>query len=130
VRRSIAAVMVAGACASALGAHVSARQGPGGAQQYRMTGCLQRGAEAGSYLVTDVEGRGPKTIGIASTRLGNLPGFVGRKVELTGTTVPVAVVEKMDKKPPKAEQYMNVTAVRLVSLDVRGPLVPDPAGCP
>jgi len=128
VRRSIAAVMVAGACASVLVAHVGARQAPGGAQ-YRMTGCLQTGAEAGSYLLTDVE-RGPKTIGITSTRLGNLRGFVGRRVELTGTTVPVAVVEKMDKKPPKAEQYMNVTAVRLVSLDVRGPLVPDPAGCP
>jgi hypothetical protein len=95
-----------------------------------MTGCLQKGPEAGSYIVTDVEGRGPKTIGIVSARLNNLPGFLGRKVEVTGTTVPIAEAEKMDKKPPKAEHYMTITAARLISLDVRGPLVPDEAKCP
>lgn len=136
MKRSIAAVMVAGACASALGVQLSAqggRQGGGGGQaptEHRMTGCLQKGPEAGSYIVTDVEGRGPKTIGIVSARLNNLPGFLGRKVEVTGTTVAVAEAEKMEKRPPKAEHYMTLTAARLISLDVRGPLVPDEAKCP
>lgn len=133
MRRFIAAVVVAGACASALSVELGAQGGgivrPGG--EHRVTGCLQKGPDAGSFLITDVEGRGPKTIGVASTKLGNLPGFVGRKVELTGTTVPVAEAEKMAKKPAKAEQYMNVTGVRLISQDVRGPLVQDtPGGCP
>lgn len=133
MRCSIAAVVFAGACASVLSVPLSAqggRQGGGQApREHRMTGCLQQGTEAGSYLVTNVEGSGPTTIGIASTRLNNLPGFLGRKVEVTGTTVPVAEAEKMDKRPPKAEHYMTITAVRLISLDVRGPLVPDQAKC-
>ena len=95
-----------------------------------MSGCLQKGTDADSYFVTNVEGTGPKTIGIVSARLSNLPGFLGRKVEVTGTTVPVAEAEKMDKQPPKSEHYMSITAVRLVSLDMRGPLVPDEAKCP
>lgn len=118
---------------SAVQSAVGQQQGGGGGQaarEHRMTGCLQKGAEAGSYLVTDMEGRGPRTIGIVSARLNNLPGFLGRKVEVTGTTVPVAEAEKMDKKAPKAEHYMSITAVRLISLDVRGPLVPDEAKCP
>jgi hypothetical protein len=80
-----------------------------------MTGCLQKGSEANSFMVSDVEGKGPKTIGIVSSSLGNIPGFVGRKVEVTGTAVPAAEAEKMDKLPPKAEHYMNITAIRLVS---------------
>lgn len=128
MKGSIAAMVVAGACASALSVQLDAQRGGGQApREHRMSGCLQKDAD--SYIVTNVEGNGPKTIGIVSARLNNLPGFVGRKVEVTGTAVPVAEAEKMDKKPAKAEHYMNITAVRLISLDVRGPLVPDDAKC-
>jgi hypothetical protein len=135
VKRSIvAALVVAGGLAPALGVQLGAQQGGGGGGQapreHRMTGCLQKVTEAGSFLVTDVEGKGPKTVGIVSSTLGNIPGFVGRKVEVTGIAIPVAEAEKMDKKPPKAEHYMNITAIRLISLNVRGPLVPDEVKCP
>jgi hypothetical protein len=97
--------------------------------EHRMTGCLQKGSSEGSFLVTDVEGGGPKTIGVVARGLNNLPGFVGRKVEVTGTVIPAAQAERLERRPPNAEQYMNVTAVRLISMDVRGPLVSDERFC-
>jgi hypothetical protein len=95
----------------------------------RMTGCLEKGPAEGSYLVTAVEGNGPKTIGMVARGLNNVPGFVGKKVEVTGTTIPAAQVATMDRRPPNADAYMNVTAVRLISMDVRGPLVQDERFC-
>jgi hypothetical protein len=97
--------------------------------EHRMTGCLQKGSDADSYLVTNVENRGPTTIGVVARGLGNLPGFVGKKVEITGADIPAAEAERMDKRPAKADRYMNVTAVRFVSTDVRGPLAPDERSC-
>ena len=97
--------------------------------EHRMTGCLEKGTSEGSFLVTAVEGNGPKTIGVVARGLNNIAGFVGKKVEVTGTVIPSAQVEKMDKRPPNADRYMTVTAVRLVSMDVRGPLVQDERFC-
>jgi hypothetical protein len=96
--------------------------------EHRMTGCLQKGSEADTYVVSNVEGGGP-VIGVAARGLNNLPGFVGKKVEVTGTDLPAAQAERMDKRPAKAERYMTVTAVRFVSMDVRGPLVADERSC-
>ena len=31
-------------------------------KEHSMTGCLKKGAEADTYMVTDVEGNGPKSI--------------------------------------------------------------------
>jgi hypothetical protein len=44
-----------------------------------MTGCLKKGTEANSYMVTDVEGNGPKSIGIVSST-ANLAPHVGHKI--------------------------------------------------
>ena len=95
----------------------------------RMTGCLEKGATAGSHLLTAVEGNGPKTIGVVARGFNNLPNFVGKKVEVTGTTIPAAQVATMENRPPNADAYMNVTAVRLISMDVRGPLMQDERFC-
>jgi hypothetical protein len=97
--------------------------------EHRMTGCLEKGASEGSFLVTGVEGNGPKTIGVVARGLNNLAGFAGRKVEVTGTVIPAAQAERLERKPPNAEHYMTVTAVRLISMDVRGPLVQDERFC-
>jgi hypothetical protein len=99
------------------------------AGEHRLTGCLQKGAAADTFLVTNVEGNGPKTIGVVARGLNNVAGFAGKKVEITGTDIPAAQVERLEKKPANAERYMNVTAVRLISMDVRGPLVSDTRGC-
>jgi hypothetical protein len=78
-----------------------------------MTGCLQKGTEPGTYMVTDVEGNGPKSIGIVSST-PNLAPHVGHKIEVTGTAVPPAEAEK-DAKVPKAPHYMKLTAIKMIS---------------
>ena len=82
-------------------------------KEHSMTGCLQKGTEPGTYMVTDVEGTGPKSIGIVSST-PNLAPHVGHKIEVTGTAVPPADAEK-DAKVPKAPHYMKLTAIKMIS---------------
>lgn len=54
---------------------------------HSMTGCLHKGAAAGTYELTDLGlADGPKSVAIAAASV-DLSGHVGHKVELTGTTV-------------------------------------------
>jgi hypothetical protein len=94
--------------ALALGAQ--AQQPP---KEHSMTGCLQKGAEPNTYMVSDVEGKGPKTIGIVSST-ANLAPHVGHKIEVTGTAVPAKQAEA-DKNVPKADHYMKLTAIKMIS---------------
>ena len=81
--------------------------------EHSMTGCLNTGTEANSYLLTDVEGTGPKTLGVVSST-ANLAPHVGHKIEVTGTAVPAAEAEA-DTSVPKAAHYMRLTAINMVS---------------
>src|SRR6188508_1737783 len=74
-------------------------------KEHSMTGCLAKGTEPNTYMVTNVEGTGPKSIGIVSST-ANLAPHVGHKIEVTGTAVPVAEAEA-DKSVPKAPHYMK-----------------------
>jgi hypothetical protein len=87
-----------------------AQQAP---KEHSMTGCLQKGAEPDTYMVSDVEGKGPKTIGIVSST-ANLAPHVGHKIEVTGTAVPAKAAEA-DKNVPKADHYMKLTAIKMIS---------------
>jgi hypothetical protein len=58
-------------------------------RQHSMTGCLQKGSQPDSYMLTDVEGNGPKTIGVVSST-ANLAPHVGHKIEVTGVAVPAS----------------------------------------
>ena len=110
----IAALMVV--CVLAFASGAQAQQAPPAPQaprEHSMTGCLKTGTEAGTYLVTDVEGTGPKSIGIVSSA-ANLAPHVSHKIEVTGTAVPPAEAEK-DAKVPKAPHYMKLTAIRMIS---------------
>ena len=78
-----------------------------------MTGCLQKGTEPNTYTLSDVEGKGPKTVGIVSST-PNLAPHVGHKIEVTGTAVPVSEAEA-DSKLPKAPHYMKLTAIKMIS---------------
>jgi hypothetical protein len=82
-------------------------------KEHSMTGCLERASDVNSYMVTNVEGTGPKSIGIVSST-PDLAPHVGHKIEVTGTAVPAKEAE-MDKKVPKAPHYMKLTAVKMVS---------------
>jgi uncharacterized protein YoxC len=80
---------------------------------HSMTGCLKNGTEANTYMLTDVEGGGPKTVGIVSSA-DDLAPHVGHKIEVTGTEVAAETAEK-DKNVPHAEHYMKLTAVKMLS---------------
>ena len=82
-------------------------------KEHSMTGCLKKGAEPNTYLVTDVEGTGPKTIGIVSST-ANLAPHVGHKIEVTGTAVPAKEAEE-DKTVPKADHYMKLSGIKMLS---------------
>ena len=109
MKRFIMAALVV-SCAFAFMLCVQAQQAP---KEHSMTGCLKQGTEAGTYLVTDVEGNGPKSIGIVSST-ANLAPHVGHKIEVTGTAVPPKEAET-DPKVPKAPHYMKLTAVKMIS---------------
>ena len=79
-----------------------------------MTGCLQRGTAADTFVVNNTAEKGPKTIGIVSSK-ENLAPHVGHKIDITGTAVPNKDAESMKPTPPKADHYMNITAVKMVS---------------
>ena len=83
-------------------------------KEHSMTGCLKKGTEADSYFLTDVEGNGPKSIGIVSSTANLAPHF-GHKIEVTGTAVPVKYAEEMKPAPPKASHYMKLTAIKMLS---------------
>jgi hypothetical protein len=69
-----------------------------------MTGCLQKGTEASTFKLTDLE-KGPKTVDIAEST-AKLDPHVGHKVEITGTAT--------TGKDPKVHT-MKVTSVKMVS---------------
>jgi hypothetical protein len=107
----VTALVVSCALAFALGAEA---QQPA-AKEHSMTGCLKKGAEASTYMLDleTKEGKGPKTLGVVSST-ANLAPHVGHRIEVSGTAVPAAEAEK-DKTTPKAEHYMRLTAIKMIS---------------
>ena len=83
-------------------------------KEHTMTGCLQKGDTADTFVVTSTAEKGPKMIGIVSSK-ANLAPHVGHKIDITGTGVDVKTAESSKPAPPKADHYMNITAVKMVS---------------
>jgi hypothetical protein len=102
----IVALVVCCALALTLGGYAQAPT------EHSMSGCLEKGAEPGTYQLTNLE-KGPKSVGIVSSTV-NLAPHVGHKVEITGTAVPAAEAEA-DSKVPKAPHYMKVTAMKHIA---------------
>ena len=96
------------------GALARAQESDAMAKEHKMTGCMKKLPLTLPYLLTGVEGKGPKSVGIVSSTI-NLSWHADQKVEITGTTVPAAEVEKMRPAPSKAPHYMNVTGVKIIS---------------
>jgi hypothetical protein len=84
------------------------------AQEHTMTGCLQKGTAENTYLVQSTAEKGPKTIGIVESKV-NLAPHVTHKIDITGTGVPPEEAEKSTPTPPKAEHYMRITAIKMIS---------------
>lgn len=107
------------ACALAFGlaAHAqdtTKKPAASGAKEHTMTGCLQKGSEAGSFVVENTAGKGPKTIVVLESK-DKLDPHVGHKIDITGTDVPAKEVESMKMKHAKGDHYMKVTAMKMVS---------------
>ncbi len=87
------------ACVLGLGVRAQAQDAP---KEHSMTGCLAKGAEDGSFKLTDLE-KGPKEVIIAEST-AKLAPHVGHKVEITGVAVP-----GKDKA-----HTMKITAVKML----------------
>lgn len=99
--------------ALALSVAVNAQDKPA-PKEHTMTGCLAKGSTPDSFIVTSTAEKGPKTIGIVSSK-ANLAPHVGHKIDITGTAVPVKEAESAKPKPPAADHYMNLTAIAMVA---------------
>lgn len=82
-------------------------------KEHSMTGCLQKGSDPNTYMITNVEGSGPKSIGVVSST-ADLAPHVGHKIEVTGTAVSAKEAEA-DRNVPKAPHYMKLTGVKMIS---------------
>jgi hypothetical protein len=103
------------ACVCAFGVSVLAQEKPpaAGQKEHTMGGCLQKGDAPDTYVVMNAAEKGPKTIGIVESK-ANLAPHVGHHIDITGTGVPNKEAESM-KGVPKADHYMRVTSVKMVS---------------
>ena len=94
------------------------------AKSHTMTGCLEKGADATMFRLTNVEGTGPKTVELQADASKKLAAHVGHKVAVTGTEVdPKSTAKGTAGKPepgaapaPGAtEHYMRVNSVKMIS---------------
>jgi len=99
--------------AFAFSVSVSAQDKPA-AKEHTMTGCLQKGTAADTYVVQNTAEKGPKMIGIVESK-ANLAPHVGHTIDITGVNVPADEAMKMNKNVPKADHYMSLSAVKMVS---------------
>ena len=83
-------------------------------KEHTMTGCLQKGSAADTYVVMNTDPKGPKTIGIVESK-DKLEPHVGHKIDITGVNVPAKEAESAKTKPPKADHYMKLSAIKMVS---------------
>ena len=99
--------------ALAFAAPAAAQDKPKGGGEHTMGGCLQKGDVAGTFVVQNAAEKGPRTIGIVEAK-EKLDAHVGHHIDITGTGVPNKEAESM-KGVPKADHYMRITAVKMVS---------------
>lgn len=103
------------AAALALSVSVFAQEAPKkAAGEHNMQGCVQKGATEKQAVLTNTAGKGPKLIGIVEST-ANLAPHAGHVIEITGVNVPAAEAEKMSPAPAKADHYMKITALKMVS---------------
>lgn len=106
------------ACVLAFGVSAVAQEKPtekpqAGGKEHTMGGCLQKGDVENTYVVMNAAEKGPRRIGIVESK-DNLAPHVGHHIDITGTGVNNKEAESM-KGVPKADHYMRVSSVKMVS---------------
>ena len=93
---------------------------------HSMTGCLAKGTEPNTWMLTNIEGKGPKEAELVEVPATlNLAPHVGHKVTITGTAVSAKAAARTEtgaKKPAKGEMkeesgehHMKPSALKMVS---------------
>jgi hypothetical protein len=96
------------------------------AGSHTMTGCLAKGTEPNTFMLTQIEGSGPKEVElIGAPATLKLDPHVGHKVAITGTDVSMKAAARMEsgtKKPAKGaqkeqagEHHMKPTALKMIA---------------
>ena len=80
-----------------------------------MTGCVQKGASAVRFMLTNTEAKGPKRRSASSSPRKTWPRTSVALIAITGTDVPRKEAESAKPTPPKADHYMKVTSIKMVS---------------
>jgi len=100
------------------------KEKPNAAKPHTMTGCLEKGADATMFTLTNVEEAGPKTVELHADASKKLAAHVGHKIVVTGTEIDPATLKKgtAGKSEPGAtatpgavEHHMRVNSVKMVS---------------
>jgi hypothetical protein len=110
MRSLVAGFVIAVFCA--VGASAVAQEKPAPPKEHSMTGCVQKGPTADTFVIQNVAEK-PKMIGVVESK-APLAGHVGHTIEITGTGVPNKEAESM-KNVPKADHYMRISAIKMVS---------------
>ena len=100
------------------------KEKPAAAKPHTMTGCLEKGADATMFRLTNVEEAGPKTVELQADASKKLAAHVGHKIAVTGTDVDPTTMKKgtAGKSEPNApatpgavEHHMRVNSVKMIS---------------
>jgi hypothetical protein len=82
------------------------------AKSHTMTGCLEKGADATTFRLTNVEGGGPKTVELHADEALKLTAHVGHKVAITGVE---ADPKSLKKEAKPGEHHMKVDSMKHVA---------------
>ena len=94
------------------------------AKPHTMTGCLEKGADATMFRLTNVEGTGPKTVELHADASMKLAAHVGHKMAITGTDVDPKTTAKGTAGKPEpgaapaagaTEHHMRVDSTKMIS---------------
>jgi len=98
---------------------------PAAGKPHTMTGCLEKGAQADTFTLNNVEGTGPKTVELHADGSTKLSAHVGHRIAVTGTTVDPATLQKgttgkpaspdSPAKPAATGHHMEVTSIKMIA---------------
>ena len=91
---------------------------------HTMTGCLEKGADATMFKLTNVEGTGPKTVELHADASKKLAAHVGHKIAITGPDIDPTTMKKGTAGKPEpgaaatpsaGEHHMRVDSMKHIS---------------
>ena len=111
-------VLLAGILVTAADNQKKGKKSSGGAMT--VSGCLQKGTEANTYMLTNVSGGGSYEL-VGAPASMNLAPHVGHRIEVTGSVAKASKAAKMEgakgaeKKEEKGERHLQVRSFKMMS---------------